>query len=161
MPSSEEMFDEYVRTSAAYCADLFRTAELFFRANVALESTIIDENTSHCGTVEEICKIFIHCREITSSTITSLATFKRCHTALPEQLDIDFSYQEQLLASIVDSLNRIVNLFDSVSDFENLQNQIWDDDNFTNAFTKTAQSISHAILWQCSFARKANLDELS
>ena len=70
MPSSEEMFDEYVRTSAAYCADLFRTAELFFRANVALESTIVDENTSHCGTVEEIRKIFIHCREITSSTIT-------------------------------------------------------------------------------------------
>ena len=53
MPSSEEMFDEYVRTSAADCANLFRTAELFFRANVALESTIISENTSHCGTVEE------------------------------------------------------------------------------------------------------------
>ncbi|WP_418968850.1 hypothetical protein [Alloscardovia omnicolens] len=77
--------------------------------------------------------------------------------SLPEQLDVDFSYQEELLKSVVNSLSRIVDLLVSVTDFKNLQNQIWENDAFTDEFTKAAQAISQAILWQCNFARTANL----
>ncbi len=159
MPSYEEMFDEYVRSSAEYCCDLFKTAELFFAANSALESIIAEHNTPSINLTSQVRETFSICHFAALKTFKSLKYFKHVHLDMPgDQLIIDFQDQMNSLQKVISTTSKIVQLFDTVNTEDNLQNYIWENDNFTRYFTETAEAISSAILWQCSFAKKANLD---
>ncbi|ADP38100.1 Uncharacterised protein [Gardnerella vaginalis] len=160
MTSYEEMFDEYVKSSAAYCASLFEATEYFFKANAALEATIVSTNTAKTSTIHSIQEYFETCKISLIKTIDLLRTFQEIHTTIPgEQVEVDFAQQYFYIKKTLSCVEQIIQLFSTVRDDKNLQQQIWDNDDFTTYFTTSADSISQAIIWQCNFAKRANLDE--
>lgn len=158
MSNIEYSYDEYVRSSAVYCADLFETAERFYAANIEVERTIVVEDEVHVGKVEEIVSHFTSCRDSAKACIESLLHFQAQHEGYPASLvKVDFSEQKETLESIAADVDKILGLFSNLEDRKSLQEQIWSKDDFTRLFISVARGVSAAVVWQCDFAGAANL----
>lgn len=159
MSNTEYSYDEYVRSSAVYCADLFETAERFYAANMVVERTIVVEDETHVGKVEEIVSCFASCRDTAKACVESLSYFQVQHEEWPASLvKVDFSKQKETLESIAADVGKILGLFSNLEDRKSLQEQIWAEDDFTRLFISVARRISAAVVWQCDFAEAANLE---
>lgn len=94
----EDLYDRYVKTSARYCADLFKTAASFFDANSALESLIVAASLPQRSQIKVIQELFANCTAAAKRTISQLEQFRDTHLSMPgEQLAINFEEQNYRL----------------------------------------------------------------
>lgn len=151
----DNLYKDYIRSSAEYCLLLFQASEQFFKANSAVERAVAhDSDASFSDEFNQCSQGFQRC-------LTLLEDFRQIHIQYPNpRVEVDFCKQNENLTKAAQHTQIVAELFSSdknSSTGEQLQQQIWDDDSYTYNFIAAARAICAAISWQCDFAELANL----
>lgn len=149
----DDLYVKYICDSALYCQHLFSAAEKFFKANVLVEEVISESRTLDNPRIEEISSTFREASAWAGKARKSLRDFEISHNSFPDQEIIIDSTEQMSRIDRVSALGAsLATLTSTLIPGEDLQEQIWDNPEYTRQFTEMAELICKAVLWQQSLA---------
>lgn len=150
--------EEYLVRSAEYCQLLFHTSELFFKANVDVESHAA-RRFLHPDVTFSFKSDFHSFATEANKLLDSYSSYSSLHlTSYPEHGAL-FTEQHERLGELCARATDLAKKIQTLRESELLQEQLWDDDEYTDLFTQCCLSICSANSWQCHLARNMNLSK--
>lgn len=150
--------EKYLVLSTECCKLLFRTSELFFKANIDVESHAARRNLN--PSVEFLFNDYFRSfDEETHKLLASYISYSSLHLARYPEHKTLFDEQRERLEELCERGGTLANKVQSLKEYELLQEQLWADDEYTHLFTQCCLYISSANTWQCNLARNMNLSE--
>lgn len=149
--------EEYLVLSAEYCELLFEAARLFFSGNVGVEKCAQVRSLSTpvaFSFVDDFNDFALVSRELTAT----FSKFSRIHRIQDPSSAALILGQEKRLSRLAVLSNELAGKLQELDESRLLQEQLRDDNHFTDLFTTCASLICAAVEWQCSLARGANLE---
>lgn len=151
------LYQKFVRLGAEFCANLFGANEKFYLANQLIEGIII---TGRPPQIDELGKISQNL-EISSEYLQRAATaackFVDFSNNYPNQKNfLDSSSIKNLLKIASSSCITAANLIRKFNSSDDLQEQIWAEEDLSLALMGAAESLCKATLWQIEGARESH-----
>lgn len=150
--------ESYLVSSAEYCELMFEVSHLFFLANVDVERNAKRRILSEPQRFEfklSFATLALRMREL----VLAFDQYAKVHLSQSPEDAARFEQQGDRLRKLEGASVRLSEKADLLDEGRLLQEQLWDDDGYTDVFTECALLICRAVEWQSLLARETNLGE--